>query len=826
MSSLTRADAALRAQTIDVTAYSVDLDLTGGDDPDHATFGSRSTVTFTATPGASSFLDLKPVQVHSIVLNGTAIDPSTVAGGRVDLTDLAADNTVVVEATMAYSNDGQGLHRAVDPADGQAYVYGHLFLDAASRVFACFDQPDLKAPFTVSVTAPEAWTVLGNGAAAPAGAGRWELATTKPLATYFVTVCAGPYASVTDEHDGIPLGIHARASLGEHLRAQAPEMLQVTKDAFDYYHRLFGIRYPFGSYHQVFVPEFNAGAMENPGCVTFRDTMIFRGAATDDERLGRANTICHELAHMWFGDLVTMRWWDDLWLNESFAEYLAQRTLTAISGSDDAAVATTIFRKTWGYAAERAPSTHPVAGSPAPDADTALQNFDGISYAKGAAVLRQLIAHLGDGVFVTGITAYLTEHAHGNAALADFLGAMEKASGRSLTGWAEAWLTTAGLDTIRAEQAEDSVRITRTRPPGDTVSRPHTLDVAGWSQGREVLSATVVLDGDETTAPARAQNPVELLIPNAGDLTWATVELSDGSLRALPEQLPQVTEAQHRAVVWVALTDGLAHGTVDPQLVVDTFAAAWPRENNPAILSRSGALLTTRVLGEYLNDRSVRAAQDAVAGAARARLESAQPGSSQALAAARVLAVTADTELLGRWAAGEGLPEGLAGDADFRWLVLCSLAVAGAVLAQDLEKVRQTDNSVQGNLGALTARAALPRESDKAWAWEQLVGQGRSNHERNAVAAGFWLGRHTDLVRPYVARFHRDVPALEGRVGQDALARVATIAYPSTVVEEATATATDERLAAGDLSPAVRRALTDQQSVLREVLASRAAFGS
>ena len=836
MSSLTRADAELRAQTIDVTAYDIDLDLTGGNEVDHPTFGSRSTITFAAKPGtaggASTFLDVKAEQVHSIELNGIAVDPATVADGRVELTGLQAENTVVVEATMAYSNDGQGLHRAVDPADGQAYVYGHLFLDAAPKVFACFDQPDLKAPYRVTVTAPQDWIVLGNGAATQAAPGRWELAATQPLATYFVTICAGPYVSVTDEHDGIPLGIHARASLGQELTEQAPGMLDVTRDAFDYYHQLFGIRYPFGSYHQVFVPEFNAGAMENPGCVTFRDTYLFRGAATEDEVLTRANTITHEMAHMWFGDLVTMTWWDDLWLNESFAEYMAHRTLTAITDSDDAWVDSTVSRKAWGYAAERAPSAHPVAGSPAPDADSALQNFDGISYAKGAAVLRQLVAHLGDEAFVAGVSAYLTEHACGNAALADFLGAMEAASGQDLSGWARAWLTTAGVDAIAAEVTGGGLRVTRTRPEDRPADRPHTLDVAGWTDGEEVLYAEVRVDADAASVPVVASasgartHRAAVLIPNAGDLTWARTVLDPETLQALPRQLADVRDAQHRAVVWVALTDGLATADVDPRLVVETFASTWPAEDHPSILSRSGALLTTRVLAEYLADNDVPAARVAVAAAAGERLGTAAPGSSQALAAARVLAAaTPDTELLQRWAAGDDLPDGLVGDRDFRWLVLRSLATAGAIGTDEIEAVRAEDTSLQGNLGALTARAALPTAADKEWAWEELVGaHGRSNYELNALASGFWTGRHTDLVRPYVARFHRDIPALQGRVGQDALARVATLAYPRTVVEEATATATEQALA-GELSPAVRRALVDQQSVLREVLGSRAAFG-
>ena len=827
MGSLTRADAELRAQTIDVTAYDIDLDLTDGDDADHATFGSRSTITFTATTGASTVLDIKAEQVHSIELNGTTIDPA-VADGRIALTGLQAENTVVVEATMAYSNDGQGLHRAVDPADGLAYVYGHLFLDAAPKVFACFDQPDLKAPYTIGVTAPERWIVLGNGAATQVRPGRWQLATTQALATYFVTICAGPYASVTDEHDGIPLGLHARASLAQELSEQAPAMVQITKDAFDYYHQLFGIRYPFGSYHQVFVPEFNAGAMENPGCVTFRDSYLFRGAATEDELLTRATTITHEMAHMWFGDLVTMTWWDDLWLNESFAEYMAHRALTVITDSDDAWVDSTMARKAWGYAAERAPSTHPVAGSP----DSALQNFDGISYAKGAAVLRQLVAHLGDDVFVAGVTAYLTEHAYGNAALADFLGAIEAASGRDLSSWARAWLTTAGVDTIAAEIVDGGVRITRTAPVEHPADRPHTLDVAGWTDGDQVLYAEGTVAADEATlvgagSAGMAEEPA-LIIPNAGDLTWARAELDPETVQALPWQLADVGVAQHRAVVWVALNDGLASAEVDPRLVVETFAATWPAEDNPSILSRSGALLTGRVLAEYLQDNDLPAARTAVAAAADERLATAAPGSSQALTAARVLAAaTPDTDLLGRWAAGEDLPEGLAGDRDFRWLVLRSLAVTGAVGADELEEAGAQDASLQGKLSLLAARAALPTVADKEWAWDQLVGEhGRSNYELYALASGFWTGRHTDLVRPYVARFHRDVPGLEGRVGQDALARVATLAYPRTVVEEATATATDEALAAGTLSPAVRRALVDQRAVLGEVLASRAAFGA
>jgi aminopeptidase N len=422
--------------------------------------------------------------VHALSLNGTDVDPASVTDGRLALTGLAQTNVLEVDATMAYSHDGQGLHRSTDPADGEDYVYGHLFLDAAPTVFACFDQPDLKAPYTLTVTAPTAWTVLGNGAATLLAPGRTALATTQPLASYFVTICAGPWVSVRAEHDGIPLGIHARRSLEPHLREQAQQMIDVTAACFDEYHRLFGIRYPFGEYHQVFVPEFNAGAMENPGCVTFRDQMIFRGAATPDQVFQRSNTIAHEMAHMWFGDLVTMRWWDDLWLNESFAEYMAYRVTSAVGESDEAWIEFGVNRKLWGYAAERTPSTHPVAGSPAPDALSALGNFDGISYAKGASVLRQLIAHIGDDAFVAGVGEYLRSHAFGNGELAEFIAAIEDAAGRSLTAWSAAWLQTAGADRIALEGDV----LTRRRPRGRTPRTGRTPSTSQpsptWPRGR------------------------------------------------------------------------------------------------------------------------------------------------------------------------------------------------------------------------------------------------------------------------------------------------------------------------------------------------------
>jgi aminopeptidase N len=830
MTNLTRLEAGARSALIDVTGYRVELDLAGG----ATTFESSSTVRFTcAEPGASTFLDVKPYLLHRITLNGVDLDLTGFDGERMALTGLASENEVVATATMSYSNDGQGLHRAVDAADGCHYVYGHSFLDAAPRVFACFDQPDLKAPYDVSVSAPPEWIVLGNGAATRTGPGSWVLATTMPLATYFFTVCAGPYVSVTAVHDGIPLGIHARASLRDPLERQAEQMLTITAQSFDYYHSLFGIRYPFGEYHQVFVPEFNAGAMENPGCVTLRDQYVFRGAMTHDEVLTRSSTITHEMAHMWFGDLVTMQWWDDLWLNESFAEYMSHRTLSETTEFTDAWVDSSMARKPWGYAAERMPSTHPVAGSPAPDAQSALQNFDGISYAKGAATLRQLIAHIGDGMFISGVADYLRSHAYGNASLLDFLGAMERASGKDLQRWADAWLRTAGLDAISVETTSargliTSAKVRRTPPQAFPADRPHSIDIAGFTAGTEVFRVAATLDQDETALPELAGKPnANMVIPNATDLTWATIKLDAATVAAAPAELSAVPQAQARAVVWTALIDGVALAEVDPRHLLAVLATSWAAESNQSIVNRVGLLMTQRIIPAFLPPDEQDDALAVIASAATSMLADAEAGSSRALLAARYVATTsADEDLLRRWAGGGRLPEGLQGDSDFRWVVLGNLARRGAIGSAGLHVALEQDRTMAGNLKWLQAKASEPDPAAKVWAWEQLTGEhGRSNYELNALAAGFWHASDQDVLRPYVDRYFSDVPALSSRVGEDALARVAALAYPASLVETSTAEQSAAALGCTTLTASVRRAIVDADSQLREALASRVAFG-
>ncbi|WP_246485995.1 M1 family metallopeptidase [Kribbella qitaiheensis] len=415
MPALTVEDARIRAAAVDVHSYHLGFDLTVGAE----TFLAVSTIGFSASAD-STFVDVKPDELLKVTFNGELVGVDALDDGRLPLSGLRAENELVVEARMQYSHDGEGLQRTVDAADDRVYLYGMSSLESAPRYFACFDQPDLKAQYQLSVKCPEDWIVLGNGPATRVKPGEWEIAETKPLSTYFVTLVAGPYHQISGEHDGIPLGLACRQSLKEHLERDKDDLFTVTAQAFDEYHRLFGYRYPFGEYHQVFVPDFNLGAMENPGCVTFADSMVFRSQVTAAERSTRARIVVHEMAHMWFGDAVTMKWWNDLWLNESFAEYMAHRVsnVTEHVGhwTDFAFV-----RKWWGLQADQRSSTHAVAPDAVKDARESLDDFDGISYAKGAAVLKQLVTYLGDEVFLEGVNAHIDAHEFGNADLREFI---------------------------------------------------------------------------------------------------------------------------------------------------------------------------------------------------------------------------------------------------------------------------------------------------------------------------------------------------------------------------------------------------------------------
>ncbi|WFE29812.1 aminopeptidase N [Solwaraspora sp. WMMD791] len=837
MPSLTRAEAVERAATITVESYTIDLDLTTGD----TEFGSTSVIEFQATPGAATFVEVAPVTLTRVRLNDVDLDPATLDDKRFPLTGLAGRNTLIVESRMAYSNSGQGLHRFVDPADGETYLYAMSFLDDAPRIFACFDQPDLKAPVRLRVAAPPQWTVAANGQ--PTGQpvdGRWEFAPTAPLATYFVTLIAGPYHARHAEHDGIPLAVYCRRSLAEHLDADVEEIFTVTRQCLDRFHELFDVRYPFGGYGQAFLPEFNAGAMENPGLVTFRDDYVFRSAVTDSQRETRATTIAHEMAHMWFGDLVTMRWWDDLWLNESFAEYLGVRVTAEATRFTDAWTTFGIVRKAWGCAADQRPSTHPVAPAEVADAAQALLNFDGISYAKGASVLRQLVAWLGDEPFLTGLRAHFTAHRFGNATLADLLDALTRASGRDLSGWAARWLRQAQVNTIRAEVIVDGsgnyqeVALVQTAPDSHPVLRPHRIGLglfdAGATAGQPVTRRAQLMvdldpdvDGGRTLVPALVGEPAaDLLLPNDGDLTYAKVRFDPRSAAALPELLPGLADPLARAVSWSAVLDAVRDAQHPVAALAELIAQALPAETAVVVvedvLRLSGALID-----RYAHPADRPALRSRLAAACLRLLAAAPQDGSVRLAAARgAITASADVELLRGWLAGRDVPAGIAVDAELRWLLLYRLAVLGGIEMADIDAELGRDRSAAGEQWAAKCRAALPDVAGKERVWQAIVADvSLSNRIVEAYAEGFWQPEQAELTAPYVDRYVADMPAASRPRSAWVADRVAQLAFPRYAVSERTRTAAAALLARDDLTPGLRRVVTDSADDLDRALAAR-----
>ncbi len=820
--SLTRSEAEQRAATIRVEHTHVTLDLTpGGPTFDSAVvirFGLRDDV----AAGADTFVDFKGAELGSVELNGEPVDPTTWRQGRIPLTGLQPSNTLRVTGTMAYSSDGEGLHRHTDPADGKTYLYAMSFLAAAPRWFACFDQPDLKSGYMIEVTAPVDWTVLGNGPSTQLDPGRWQIRPLAPLSTYYVTLVAGPYASCYREHDGIRLGLHARASLAEPLEAEAADLFEVTAASFDYYHRLFEVRYPFGEYHQAFVPDFNAGAMENPGCVTLRDQYIYRGRATRAERASRAGTVAHELAHMWFGDLVTMRWWDDLWLNESFAEYAAHRCC-AEGTSYPLWTEFGVVRKDWGSVADQAPSTHPVAGNGAPDADAALQDFDGISYAKGAAVLKQLVAYLGDEVFLAGLRDYFATHAYGNAALADLLAAWQRAGARDLDRWARDWLQTAGLDTLSVAASGSAHELRRAAPAGSSVRRAHTIAVAELDRaGRELGRQPISMTDDRVTLQLGSAETI--LVPDADDDTWAKIRL-DLDWEEVGALLPRIEQPATRVVLVNAVRDAVRNSELDPAVALPALLSVASNDDEDVVVG-SVLRFCTEVLATTYTPVPARSRRMAdVQATARQVVDSAAAGSDRQLLGFRyVIASSADGEQLRHWLSGRSLPAGLDLDPELAWAIVVRLAEFGGD-GEDIEAALDRDPSAAGRVHAARARAALPVAEAKRTAWAALVEPSDiPASELYAIAKGFFRPGQTDLTAEYVPRFFAEMPATETFRSGWSLAQVVADGFPTAhATRECLALA--EQTLAGDLSAAVRRSMTDGTDVLRRALASQELFG-
>ncbi|MFB7174389.1 aminopeptidase N [Streptomyces sp. NPDC056254] len=850
--NLTREEAQQRAKLLTVDSYEIELDLTGAQEG--GTYPSVTTVRFqSAEAGAETFIDLVAPAVHEVVLNGKSLDVAAVfRDSRIALAHLVAGaNELRVVADCAYTNTGEGLHRFVDPVDQQAYLYTQFEVPDARRVFASFEQPDLKATFQFTVTAPEGWTVISNSPTpAPADVkdNVWRFEPTPRISSYITALIVGPYHSVHSSYEGpngqsVPLGIYCRPSLAEFLDADA--IFDVTRQGFDWFQEKFAYDYPFAKYDQLFVPEFNAGAMENAGAVTIRDQYVFRSKVTDAAYEVRAETILHELAHMWFGDLVTMEWWNDLWLNESFATYTSIACQAYAEGSKWPHAWTTFANsmKTWAYRQDQLPSTHPIMAD-IRDLDDVMVNFDGITYAKGASVLKQLVAYVGMDAFFKGVQAYFKAHAFGNTRLSDLLGALEETSGRDLAAWSKAWLETAGINVLRPEITTDAdgvitaFGIRQEAPPlpagakGESTLRPHRVAVGLYELRDGALVRTdrieLDIDGALTTVPelvGRARPAVVLL--NDDDLSYAKVRLDEESLAVVTSHIGDFTESLPRALCWASAWDMTRDGELPTRDYLSLVLSGIGKESDIGVVQSLHRQVKLAI--DLYADPAWR--EEGLAAWTEATLEhlrAAEPAGDHQLAWARAFAATARTEeqlaYLSALLDGSAVVEGLAVDTELRWAFLERLAATGvadeAAIAAELER----DATAAGERHAATARAARPTAEAKAAAWASVVESGDlPNAVQEAVIGGFVQTDQRELLAPYTAKYFAAVKEVWETRSHEIAQQIAVGLYPALQVSRETLEATDAWLASAEPSAALRRLVSESRAGVERALKAQAA---
>jgi aminopeptidase N len=828
--NLTRDEAATRAGLLTVDGYEVRLELGSDDVP---AFRSATTVRFDcADPGGDSFIDLIAPTVHEVVLNGRNLPvDEVVSTGRIALPDLAARNELTVVADAAYMRTGEGLHRFIDPVDKEIYLYSQFEVADARRVFACFDQPDLKGTFTFTITAPDHWQVVSVSPTPdpePAGSGlaTWQFAATPRLSTYVTAVVAGPYHAERAEvagRDGrsIPLGVFCRASLAPHL--DGGNVVEITRAGFAHFETLFDQDYPFAKYDQLFVPEFNAGAMENAGTVTISESYVFRSKVPQAYVERRALTILHELAHMWFGDLVTMSWWDDLWLNESFAEYASTRCQAESTRWASAWTTFSSSEKSWAYRQDQLASTHPIVADIRDLADVEV-NFDGITYAKGAAVLKQLVHWVGAEAFDAGLRAYFRTHAWGNTRLADLLTELESASGRDLDSWAREWLQTAGLATLRPDLQVttggdiEAFAVVQTAPADHPTLRSHRLAIGCYDLigGRLQRTRRIELDisGARTEVPELAGTPApDLLLVNDDDLAYAKIRLDPRSMSTAVTHLADFADSLPRTLVWGTAWDMARDAELPARefvgLVLNNIASVGDPSVAQTLLRQVAAALAFYVAPEH-RETTVETAADRLIDL----LKSAAPGSDAQLLFARSFAAHAHApahlDAVRGLLDGSLVVQGLAVDPEMRWALLGALAAGGVADDDEIDAELTRDDTAAGRVQAAAARSAIPTAQAKERAWQQVVVNGElPNTVQAAVIGGFSRLVGPSLLEPFVERyFEALVPIWQDRTNEMANQIVSGL-YPTLLAGPALLERTDRWLAKTETEPALRRLVVE-----------------
>ncbi|MFJ7156135.1 aminopeptidase N [Streptomyces sp. NPDC101118] len=849
--NLTREEAQQRAELLTVESYEIGLDLSGAQEG--GTYRSETTVRFSsAEAGATTFIDLVAPAVHEVVLNGKSLDVAAVfRDSRISLPHLAeGPNELKVVADCAYTNTGEGLHRFVDPVDDQAYLYTQFEVPDARRVFASFEQPDLKATFQFTVKAPEGWTVISNSPTPEPADNVWVFEPTPRISTYITALIVGPYHSVHSsyEKDGqsVPLGIYCRPSLAEFLDSDA--IFEVTRQGFDWFQEKFAYDYPFAKYDQLFVPEFNAGAMENAGAVTIRDQYVFRSKVTDAAYEVRAETILHELAHMWFGDLVTMEWWNDLWLNESFATYTSIACQAYAPDSKWPHAWTTFANsmKTWAYRQDQLPSTHPIMAD-IRDLDDVLVNFDGITYAKGASVLKQLVAYVGQDEFFKGVQAYFKAHAFGNTRLSDLLGALEETSGRDLKTWSKAWLETAGINVLRPEIETDehgvitSFAVRQEAPAlpagaqGEPVLRPHRIAIGCYdlddASGKLLRDRRIELDiaaAELTEVPELVgHRRPDVVLLNDDDLSYAKVRLDEVSLANVTAHLGDFEASLPRALCWASAWDMTRDGELATRDYLALVLSGIAKESDIGVVQSLHRQVKLAV-DLYADPAWRETGLAAWTAATLEHLRAAEPASDHQLAWARAFAATARTDeqldLLAALLDGTESVEGLAVDTELRWTFLERLAATGRADEKAIAAELERDRTAAGERHAATARAARPTAEAKAEAWASVVETGDlPNAVQEAVIGGFVQSDQRELLAPYAEKFFAAVKGVWDSRSHEIAQQIAVGLYPSLQVSQATLDATDAWLASAEPNAALRRLVSESRSGVERALKAQAA---
>jgi aminopeptidase N len=844
--NLTRIEAQERARALAVESYDVVLDLTQGAE----TFGSVTTVRFTATPGTSTFIDAITKTVHSVTLNGVALDTATVSDGvRIQLDSLADYNVLVVDADALYTNTGEGLHRFVDPVDGEVYLYSQFEVPDSRRVFAVFEQPDLKATFTFTVTAPAYWEVISNQptpvpvpeiAPSPTDepTATWSFEPTPRISSYITAIGAGPYVAERSEltsSDGrvIPLGIFSRASLAQYM--DADYIFEKTRQGFAFYEEQFQYPYPFVKYDQLFVPEFNAGAMENAGAVTFTETYVFRSKVTDAVRERRVVTILHELAHMWFGDLVTMKWWNDLWLNESFAEYMSTLATAEATEWHESWTTFAAMDKTWAYRQDQLPSTHPIVAT-INDLEDVQVNFDGITYAKGASVLKQLVSWVGQKEFMAGVAAYFAKHEFGNTELPDLMTELEATSGRDLSEWSTLWLETAGVNTLSpaietdADGTITAFAVLQTAIAEYPTIRPHRLAIGFYNMrdGHLVREHRLELDVDgartEVTDLVGLTRP-DLVLLNDDDLAYAKIRLDEASLAFAIDNLSAIESPLARSLVWGSVWDSTRDAETRPRdfvrLVLGNVASETESTTVRSVLNQ--LVLTST---QYVSPDARAEVTETAATELWRLAQAAAAGSDSQFQLVRFFAALASTEehlaavhsLLG----GHTRLEGLDIDTDLRWELLIALVAGGKAGAGEIQATLAGDNTASGAQSAAHAAAAIPSEAAKNAAWSSLVDSDTaSNTIVRATALGFQRVDDLDLLSPFVPRYFDALQGLWASRSYQISSTLIVGLYPSGMASIELRDATLAWLETNAEPPALRRLVIENLAGVERSLAAQ-----